>query len=157
MNTPQAPKRAAGMETNLLESRLSVQNLGPEVKSFIYQAILEFEHFCGPGTVVNVTTKDPLELLSQNDEDSEHLTRAFDIAELPSKKKLKGMYRIAISLVEGDSKIESEGLHENIYEAVRMAKDHLLQTLTRIQDDVISSQDRTMQIRQAMATGTGVH
>ena len=60
-------------------------------------------------------------------------------------------------MTEQDQKIEAEAIHENIYDAIRLAKEHLVETLTKIQDDVISNQDRHMQIRHAMASGGEVH
>ena len=134
-----------------------VQNLGPEVKSFIYQSIMDFEPFSTPETVISVVAKNPLELLSQVDEEAENVTHAFDLQSLPKKTILKKMYRIAISLTESGQKIESEAIHENIYDAIRLAKEHLVDTLTKIQDDIISSQDRHMQIRHALASGGDVH
>ena len=134
-----------------------MQNLGPEVKSFIYQTILDFEPFSTPETVISVVAKNPLELLSQVDDEAGNVTHAFDLSSLPKKTTLKKMYRIAISLTEQDQKIEAEAIHENIYDAIRLAKEHLVETLTKIQDDVISNQDRHMQIRHAMASGGEVH
>ncbi len=134
-----------------------LQNLGPEVKSFIYQAILDFEPFSTPETVIAVVAKNPLELLSQVEEESENVTLAFDRTDLPKKTVLKKMYRIAISLTEDGQKIESEAIHENIYDAIRLAKDHLVAALQQIHDDIVSNQDRYVQIRQAMAAGGEVH
>lgn len=134
-----------------------LQNLGPEVKSFIYQAISDFEPFCTPQTLISVIAKNPLGLLTLVDDENVNVTHAFDTTDLPKKTQLKKMYRIAISLTEDGSKIEAEGLHENIFEAIRAARDKMLSTLTEIQNDVISAQDRYMQIREAMAAGGSVH
>lgn len=135
-----------------------LQNLGPEVKSFIYQSILDLEPFSTPQSIVSVVAKNPLELLSQVDEEiSENTTLAFDPQRLPKRNTLRKMFRIAISITEEGQRIESEGLHENVYDAIKIAKDHLVDTLTKIQNDVISSQDRHMQIRHALDNGSGIH
>jgi ribosome-associated translation inhibitor RaiA len=134
-----------------------LQNLSPEVKSFIYQIILEFEPFSTPETVISVVAKNPLGLLTEMDDPDENTAFAFDLFDLPKKGALKKMYRIAISITESGSRIEAEGLHENIYEAISSAKAKLLHTLDEIQNDVVSAQDRHMQIRQAMAAGGSLH
>jgi ribosome-associated translation inhibitor RaiA len=145
------------MDTSF-KPEIILQNLSPEVKSFIYQAILEFEPFSTSDTVISVIAKNPLGLLTQNEEvDEETTSFAFDVSELPTKTRLKKMYRIAISITEDGGRIEAEGLHANIYEAITAAKNKLLHTLAEIQDDIITKQDRQMQIRQAMAAGGSVH
>lgn len=108
----------------------------PEVKSFIYQQIMEFEPFVTPQTVVAVLARDPKKLALQFETEE----KEFDPV------KLKKMYRIAISLKEADTKLEAEGLHENIFQAIKMAKDNLLKKLTAIQDSMVSQQDRIMEI-----------
>ncbi len=127
-----------------LNSRLDLENVSPEVKSYIYQTISEFEPFSTPETVIAVLAKDPLKLITQLEADGVNYDRT----------QLKKMYRISISLTEEGAKIEEEGLHEDIYEAIRIAKDKLLKALTEIQDDVISNQDRHMQINEALAGGS---
>lgn len=138
-----------------------LENLGPEVTSYIYQIILEFEPFTTPETVVCVIAKNPLDLIkfvtpaepaSMGDPlvHTEH-------GELPNKTVLKKMYRIEISLTEDGHKIQAEGLHESIFEAINSAKNKLIKTLIEIQNDIISNQDRHAQIQQALATGGSLH
>lgn len=108
----------------------------PEVKSFIYQQIVEFEPFVTPQTVVAVLAKNPSKLALQLETDQ----KEFD------PKELKKMYRIAIILSEGESRIEAEGLHKDVFVAIRMAKEALLKKLVLIQDSVVSQQDRLVEI-----------
>jgi hypothetical protein len=61
------------------------------------------------------------------------------------------MFRIAIVLKEDDTKIQEEGLHENIFEAIKIAKAKLIKKLIAIQDQVISQQERIEQINQALS------
>lgn len=123
--------------------QIELKDLSAEVTSYIYQVILEFEPFLTETTKVAVVSKNPMQLLSSDD--SEEI--------LIDKKKLAKMYRIAISLTEDGTEISEEGFHEDLYEAIRMAKDKLLKTLVEIQDDVITSQDRSQQIKTALAGG----
>ena len=139
------------METPF-KPQIQLKNVGPEVTSYIYQSIMELAPFTTPETLVSVIARDPLALLTFK-QDADDPSQDS----LPKKDKLKKMYRIAITLSEDGTKIEKEGLHENIYEAIRIAKDKLLIALNEIQDDVISNQDRQMQINSARTGTGGVH
>jgi ribosome-associated translation inhibitor RaiA len=108
----------------------------PEVKSFIYQQIAEFDGFVTPETVVTVVARDPLKLALQYEAEGREFTKAG----------LKKLFRIAIVLKEGDAKVEAEGVHQNIFTAISMAKDNLLSKLIEIQDSVVSQQDRLVEI-----------
>ena len=119
---------------------IDLQNLGPEIRSYIFQTLLDFEPFTTPDTLVAVVAKDTDKLIKQlQDEGVE-----FD------EDKIRRSYRISISLKEGDTVLEEEGLDEDIFLAIRAAKDKLLGVLSQIQDDVISNSDRQVQIRQAL-------
>jgi ribosome-associated translation inhibitor RaiA len=120
-----------------------LEDVSPEVKSYIYQAISEFEPFTTSETTVAVIARDPLKLISRFEADG----LEFD------HTKLKTMYRIAISLSEEGGKIEEEGLAEDIYMAIRMAKEKLLKSLQEIQDQVISNTERKVQINDAVGGG----
>lgn len=127
-----------------LDTQLDIQNVDPEVKSYIYQVISEFEPYCTQSTQVAVVAKDPLKLISHFEANGEEYDRT----------DLRKMYRISITLSEEGTKLEEEGLNENIFEAIRIAKDKLLKVLTEIQNDVISTQDRAMQINTARESGS---
>jgi ribosome-associated translation inhibitor RaiA len=132
------------METPF-KSNFDLSHVSPEVKSYIYQTIMEFEPYTTPETIVAVIAKDPLKLISQLEAEGTDYDRV----------ELKKMYRISISLSEEGAKIEEEGLAENIYDAIRIAKDKLVKVLSEIQDNVISNQDRTIQINGILQhTGT---
>lgn len=107
----------------------------PEIKSYIYQQISEFQPFVTPETVVAVVAKDPRKLGSE--------------LNIP-KEKLKKMYRIAIVLREGDTEIQDEALEENVFLAIRAAKDKLLTRLASIQNEVQSESERMYQINMAI-------
>lgn len=128
--------------SNLVNPSLAqVLDENPEIRSFIYQQIVDFEPFVTPQTMVAVMVKDPLKLQVQLETEGKHI----------SKKQLAKMYRIAIVLKEDETKITEEALHEDIFEAIKLAKAKLIKKLEMIQDHVISQQDRIEQINQALA------
>jgi hypothetical protein len=139
----EAQSREGGLMETPLSSQLDIQNVDPEVKSYIYQAISEFEPYCTPNTQVAVIAKDPLKLISHFEATGEEYDRT----------DLRKMYRISIALTEEGTKLEEEGLNENIYEAIREAKEKLLKVLVEIQDNIISNQDRAIQINSVRESG----
>ncbi len=118
----------------------------PEIRSFIYQQIVDFENYVTPQTVVAVMAKDPLKLIAKLEADGKTVNR----------KKLSKMHRIAIVLKEDDTKLQEEGLHEDIFEAIKMAKAKMIKKLEAIQDQIITYQERVEQINQALAN-SNVH
>ncbi|MNJ92853.1 hypothetical protein D3C87_105270 [compost metagenome] len=122
--------------STLLTPTIEVIEQNPEVKSYIYQQISEFEPFVTPQTVVAVVARDPRKLALQYETDGVEFT----------KKELRKLFRIAIVLKEGDTSVEAEGVHQDIFQAIKLAKDNLLKKLIDIQDSVVSQQDRLMEI-----------
>jgi hypothetical protein len=122
--------------SSLLNPTIAVIENNPEVKSYIYQQIMDFEPYVTPQTVVAVIAKDPRKLALQYEAEG----KDFDM------KELRKMYRIAISLTEGDTKIEAEAVDSDIFEAIKLAKENLLAKLVAIHDSVVSQQDRLIEI-----------
>lgn len=131
---------------HLLNPTIEFIEQSPEVKSYIYQQITEFEPFITPDTVISVIARDPRKLMLQLETDGHFI----------EPEKLSKMFRIAIVLKEGDTHIQEEGLHDDIFEAIRLAKAKLIKRLVQIQDAVISNQDWQEQINHAVQ-GTQVH
>lgn len=104
----------------------------PEVKSFIYQQIVDFEPFLTPTSLVSVVSKNPHEKAGK-------------------KKQLR--HQIQISIKENGVSLMEVGSSENIYEAILDAKNKLYQKLVLIQDSVISEQDRVAQIKSIQSGG----
>ena len=128
--------------SNLVSPTLAqVLDENPEIRSFVYQQILEFEPYVTPQTQVSVIVKDPLKLFNKLEAEGQSI----------SKRKLAKMYRISIVLKEDGTKISEEGLHHDLFEAIKMAKNKLIKKLEAIQDHVISQQDRIQQINQALS------
>ncbi|MEK6773050.1 MAG: hypothetical protein AABY64_03845 [Bdellovibrionota bacterium] len=126
--------------SNLRSPSVKLLEKSPEVKSYIYQQILEFEPFVTADTVIAVIARDPKKLMLQLE--SEGKTELIE--------KLPKMYRIAIILKEGDTKIQDEGLADDIFEAIKIAKEKLLVRLQAIHDSVISKSERLQQIQNAL-------
>jgi len=119
----------------------------PEIRSFVYQQILEFEPYVTPQTVVAVIAKDPLKMRSQLIAEGQEI----------SKQELSKMYRIAITLKEDGSQIHEEALHSDVFEAIKLAKQKLIQKLEAIQEHVLSQSDRIEQINQALGNNSQIH
>lgn len=132
--------------SNLLNPTIKFLKQTPELNSFIYQQIQDFDSFITEDTTVSIVARDPLKLMDKMEIDGQPME--------PSK--LQKMYRIAIVLEENDAKITEEGLSENLFEAIKMAKEKLMKRLLDIQDAVVSKQERIHQIQMAL-TNTQVH
>ncbi len=136
----QISSQLGGPMSNLRNPSIKVLDKNLEVKSYIYQQIMEFEPYVTSDTVIAVIARDPKKLMLQLE--SEGKTELIE--------KLPKMYRIAIILKEGDTKIQDEGLSEDIFEAIRIAKDKLLIRLQDIQDTIMSKSERLQQIQNAL-------
>lgn len=99
----------------------------PEVKSFIYQQIADFEPFLTASSLVSVVAKNQEEFNEFGDPGT-------------------GVHRIVISIKENGVILEEEGSSPNIYEAILEAKNKLYKKLVSIQDSVVSQKDRIAQI-----------
>lgn len=122
--------------TNLPNPTIQLIEENPEVKSYIYQMIAEFDGFVTPETVVTVVARNPKKLALQYETEGKEFNR----------RDLSKLYRIAIVLSDGEAKVEAEGVHQDIYLAIKLAKDNLMLKLVEIQDSVVSHQDRLVEI-----------
>lgn len=130
-----------GVMSDLNTTELTLElDENPEIRSFVYQQILEFEPYVTPQTIVAVIAKDPIKLLPKLKADGEDI----------SKKELSKMFRISITLKEDGTQIQEEALHKDVFEAIKLAKQKLIQKLVAIQDQVMSQSDRIEQINQAL-------
>lgn len=134
--------------SNINQPELTLElDENPEIRSFVYQQILEFEPYVTPQTIVAVIAKDPLKMRSQLMAEGQEI----------SKKELSKMYRIAITLKEDGSQIQEEALHADVFEAIKLAKQKLIQKLEAIQEHVLSQSDRIEQINQALGNNSQIH
>jgi ribosome-associated translation inhibitor RaiA len=126
-----------------IHPQLALNQVNPEILSYIYQCLTELEPYATANTEMAVIARDPLELSRRGEES------------LP-KDELRKMYRICISLREQGTKIEAEGLDHDIFTAIRSAKDKLLKDLREIHDSVVSASERNIQI-QSVLGGHSIH
>jgi len=132
-------------DSSFLKTTLDLLETDPEVKSFIYQQIIDFNPFVTPETLVMVIARDPCATYSEGSDEEEEY---FEDEETASEEK-QYKYRIAVILKEGENSIEAEAFHDDIFEAIRLAKDRLIDRLLEIQEEVESPQDRINAIKDA--------
>lgn len=134
-------------DSSFLKNTLDLIETDPEVKSFIYQQIVDFNPFVTPETLVMVIARDPQGRYSSEDNEIEEPSQ-FELEEQEAIKT-NCKYRIAIVLKDGDSSIESEAFHDDIFEAIKNAKNNLIERLLAIQEEVENPQDRLNAIKEA--------
>lgn len=138
-------------DSNFLKNTLDLLEADPEVKSYIYQQITDFNPFVTPETLVMVIARDPQTPDDNDDSEDDSDDALIEVlAESDSAEDLtQYKYRIAIVLKEGDSSIEAEAYHDDIFEAIRLAKEALIERLLAIQEEVENPQDRIKAIKEA--------
>ena len=123
--------------SNFLKNTLKLLESDPEVTSFIYQQILDFNPFVTPETLVMVIARDPQVPVATEDGEYEAIIDH------------NYRYRIAVVLKDADTSIEAEAFDNNIFEAIRLAKENLLGRLIEIQNEIENPKDRMLAIQQA--------
>lgn len=157
--------------SNFLKTTMDLLETDPEIKSYIYQQIHDFSPYITPETLVMVIARNPgdssfLSSHANSDiapddvnnlpEPEDHLENLADETNESSSNANKYKYRIAVILKEADSTIESEAFHDDIFEAIKMAKEKLLAHLIEIRNEVESPQDRIKAIKVA-SDNTQIH
>jgi hypothetical protein len=118
------------------DSRFNIDESSPEVKSFIYQQIQDFESFMTPKSIINVVSK-----RVSGDGDVSRKTKLGK-----TSKSGEPIFKVVISISDNATILEEEALSSNIFEAIVMAKTKLYNTLLKIQDEVITREDREAQL-----------
>lgn len=126
--------------SNLPNRTVELLEQDPEVKSFIYQQIVDLEPFVTEKTVVAFVAKDAKKLASRFEQEG---------MSMPAKD-LKKLHRIAIVLREDGTQIEAEAYDFDIFQAITKAKEAMVTQLVQIQENVISQQDRIAAINQLL-------
>ncbi|MBC7742425.1 MAG: hypothetical protein H7061_09520 [Bdellovibrionaceae bacterium] len=124
-------------DSDFLKNTLDLIESDPEVKSFIYQQILDFNPFVTPETLVMVIARDPNGVYNGSDD-------AYVATE-----KSDYQFRIAVILKNADTSIEAEAYDDNIFGAIRLAKETLLARLIEIQNEIENPKERILAIQQA--------
>lgn len=152
-------------DSSFLKNTLDLIENDPEIKSYIYQQIQDFNAFVTPETLVMVIARDPLGRYDQPETETistdmdipqSQLTAEFedddgdfiDEDEITDEMR-KSRYRIAVVLKDGEHAIEAESFNDDIFEAIRISKEALIQKLIEIQEEIESPKDRMIAIQQA--------
>lgn len=128
---------------NFLKNTLDLIENDAEVKSYIYQQIMDFTPFVTPETLVMVIARDPNGVYTTQNPDEAVAVDEVDA----SVRNFK--YRIAVVLKDDDTSIEAEAFADNIYEAIYQAKENLVAQLIEIQNEIENPQERMDAIQQA--------
>lgn len=154
-------------DSSFLKNTLDLIENDPEIKSYIYQQIQEFNTFVTPETLVMVIARDPLgqydrspvEVVASDMDGDPHYEASLDDDEDDDESLLdeeditdemrNSRYRIAVVLKDGDHSIEAESFSNDIFEAIRLSKEVLIQKLLEIQEEIESPQERMKAIQQA--------
>lgn len=146
-------------DSSFLKNTVDLLESDPEIKSYIYQQILDFNPFVTPETLVMVVARDPSTLYANearpdSDEDVFEIESQLSNEEEAIAGKFK--YRIAIILKDGESAIEAEAFNNDIFEAIRLAKENLVARLIEIQEEMEKPADRIKAILEA-TDNTQIH
>lgn len=144
-------------DSSFLKNTLDLLETDPEVKSYIYQQILDFNAFVTPETLVMVLARDPSTSYTEQVDDDEAAEEMEDYFLHEEESIAAGYkYRLAIILKDGESSIEAEAFHNDIFEAIRLAKEKLMAKLIEIQEEVENPADRINAIKEA-SSNTQIH
>lgn len=107
---------------------LLLQSLDPDIRAFVYQQMNDFVPFFLPDSQVAVLVEE--EEQSKKDKDS------------PARQ-----FFVTITLTGGGAYVESKAAGIDVIEATKAAKDKLLEQLTTLQNELMSSQEREEELR----------
>ncbi len=126
--------------SNLTNRTVELLEQDPEVKSFIYQQIVDLEPFVTEKTIITFIAKDPKKLASRFEQEGIKM----------KPRELKKLHRVAIVLSEDGTQIEAEAYDKDIFNAIAKAKEAMVAQLVQIQESVISQQERIAAINQLL-------
>lgn len=126
--------------SNNLNSQLELLEDNPEVTSYIYQQLSEFEPYISSNTVFAVIAKDPTKLANQFESEGV----AHD------KASLRKLFRISMSLTENGTTLEAEGVSTDIFSAIKIAREKLSAHLANVHDSMVSQKEREKEIEDFM-------
>lgn len=143
-------------DSNFLKNTLDLLETDPEVKSYIYQQIVDFNPFVTPETLVMVIARDPQ--ISYSEEVGIEDEEEFSDYEAEEQEAIEQnfKYRIAVVLKDGEASIEAEAFNNDVFEAIRLAKEKLVARLVEIQEEMENPKDRAKAIKEA-SDNTQVH
>ena len=108
-----------------------------EVKSYIYQQVADFNPYVTPETLIMVIARDPKEVhVNSTDAEINHFDEGHNNENLSHEELSKYKHRIAIVLKEDGTTLEAEAYHNDIFEAIKLAKTTLLERLARWHEEI---------------------
>lgn len=122
-----------------------VMNEESEIKAYIYQQLSELEDFLTKDSKIEVVSKNASKVIKK-------LVRNEEVA-----PDFKAKFCYEISVEEEGNRINSYGLSNDKYSAIKIAKDKMLGHLISIQNEVISTSDHLNEINQVLSGSNILH
>lgn len=136
-------KKKKAAVTHDTENHSGLIETDSEVKSYIYQQVADFNPYVTPETLIMVIARDPKELhVNSTDLDINHFDEGHNNEGLSHEELSKYKHRIAIVLEEDGTTLEAEAYHDDIYEAIKLAKTSLLERLMQWHDEVAQESEK---------------
>lgn len=123
----------------------SVLNEDSEIKAYIYQQLSELEDFLTKDSKIEVVSKNASKVIRK-------LVKNEEVS-----PDFKAEFCYEISVEEEGSKINSYGLSDDEYSAIKIAKDKMLGHLISIRNEVISTSDHLNEINQVLSGSNILH
>lgn len=137
------PRKKKVTGANDAENHSRLIETDAEVKSYIYQQVADFNPYVTPETLIMVIARDPQEVhVNSTDSENDHYDEGHNQEELSHEELSQYKHRIAIVLEEDGVTLEAEAYHNNIYEAIKLAKNSLIERLAQWHDEVIQTNDK---------------
>jgi ribosome-associated translation inhibitor RaiA len=136
-----ARKKKAPLKRDM-ENQSSLIETDSEVKSYIYQQVADFNPYVTPETLILVIARDPKEAhVNSTDIEINHFDASPSSESLSQEELSQYKHRIAIILEEDGTTLEAEAYHDDIYEAIKLAKTSLLERLAQWHDEIAQDND----------------
>lgn len=115
------------------------KNESKDIQSYIYQQLQELEPLLIEASVLKVYEKNAKKIIKKLKQ-NEEVNESFD-----------AKYCYEFNLEENGSKINSYGLADSPYEAIKIASEKMLAQLIKIQDDTVTKSERLTQINKVLS------
>jgi ribosome-associated translation inhibitor RaiA len=148
---PRKKKASLALDT---ENHSRLIETDSEVKSYIYQQVADFTPYVTAQTLIMVIARDPKEVhVNSTNEDENHFDEGHNNEGLSHEQLSKYKHRIAIVLEEDGTTLEAEAYHDDIYEAIKLAKISLIERLAKWQDEIAQDIESKNEKRTAPHNG----
>lgn len=125
-----------------------------EVKSYIYQQVADFNPYVTPDTLIMVIARDPKEPhVNTTDVEENHFDEGHNFDGLSHEELSQYKHRIAIVLQEDGTTLEAEAYHDDIFEAIKLAKSSLIERLAQWHEEVEKTTPSSAQMKSVSKNG----